>query len=54
LLQISGDKAVLLRRLQRDVQLQGLLQAWLYLHLPLSFALLAALVAHIFSVFYYW
>jgi hypothetical protein len=54
LLQISGDKAVLLRRLQRDVQLQGLLQAWLYLHLPLSFAMLAALVVHIFSVFYYW
>jgi len=54
LLQISGDKAVLLRRLQRDIQLQGLLQAWLYLHLPLSFAMLAALVVHVFSVFYYW
>jgi hypothetical protein len=54
LLQISGNKAVLLRRLQRDIQLQGLLQAWLYLHLPLSFAMLAALVVHVFSVFYYW
>ena len=54
LLQISGDKAVLLRRLQRDIQLQGLLQAWLYLHLPLSFAMLAALLVHVFSVFYYW
>jgi hypothetical protein len=53
LLQISGDKAVLLRRLQRDIQLQGLLQAWLYLHLPLSFAMLAALAVHVFSVFYY-
>jgi hypothetical protein len=54
LLQISGDKAVLLRRLQRDIQLQGLLQVWLYLHLPLSFAMLAALLVHVFSVFYYW
>jgi hypothetical protein len=54
LLQISGDKAVLVRRLQRDIQLQGLLQAWLYLHLPLSFAMLAALAVHVFSVFYYW
>jgi hypothetical protein len=53
LLQISGDKAVVLRRLQRDVQIQGLLQFWLYLHVPLSFGLLTALAVHIFSVFYY-
>jgi hypothetical protein len=53
LLQISGDKAVVLRRLQRDVQLQGLLQFWLYLHVPLSFGMLTALAVHIFSVFYY-
>jgi hypothetical protein len=53
LLQICGDKAVVLRRLQRDVQLQGLLQFWLYLHVPLSFGLLAALAVHIFAVFYY-
>jgi hypothetical protein len=53
LLQISGDKAVVLRRLQRDVQLQGLLQFWLYLHVPLSFGMLAALAVHIFTVFYY-
>jgi multisubunit Na+/H+ antiporter MnhB subunit len=53
LLEISGEKAVALRRLQRDVQLQGLLQFWLYLHLPLSFGLLAALAVHVFSVFYY-
>jgi hypothetical protein len=27
---------------------------WLYFHVPLSFALLAALTAHIISVFFYW
>jgi hypothetical protein len=54
LLQISSEKAVVLRSLQRDIQLQGLLQFWLYLHLPLSFGMLAALAVHIFSVFYYW
>ncbi len=54
LLRISGDKAVLVRSVQRDIQLQGLLQFWLYLHLPLSFAMLAALAVHVFSVFYYW
>jgi cytochrome b561 len=53
LLQISGDKAVVLRRLQRDVQIQGLLQFWLYLHVPLSFGMLTALAVHIFAVFYY-
>jgi hypothetical protein len=53
LLQISGDKAVVLRRLQRDIQIQGLMQFWLYLHVPLSFGMLAALAVHILSVFYY-
>ena len=53
LLQISGDRAVVLRRLQRDIQIQGLMQFWLYLHVPLSFGMLAALAVHIFSVFYY-
>jgi len=54
LLRISGDKAVVVRRLRRDIQLQGLLQFWLYLHLPLSFGMLTALLVHIFTVFYYW
>ncbi|MDB6084326.1 MAG: hypothetical protein JWN43_2207 [Gammaproteobacteria bacterium] len=53
LLQISGDKAVVLRRLQRDIQIQGLMQFWLYIHVPLSFGMLAALAVHVFSVFYY-
>ena len=53
LLTISGDKAVTLRRLRRDIQLQGLLQFWLYVHVPLSFGALAAIVIHVFCVFYY-
>ena len=53
LLKICGDKAVLVGRVQRDIQLQGLLQIWLHVHLPLSFALLAALGVHILAVFYY-
>jgi hypothetical protein len=27
---------------------------WLYFHVPLSFSLLAALIAHIVAVFFYW
>jgi hypothetical protein len=53
LLKVTGNKAVVQRQLQRDVQLQGLMQFWLYLHLPLSFGLLAALAIHIVSVFFY-
>lgn len=67
--QISGDeeagviqgllanfatKQTLLRRLRRDIQIRALLKIWLYIHVPLSFGLLAALTTHIIVVFYYW
>jgi hypothetical protein len=35
---------------QRYINLMG---AWLYLHVPLSFALLVALAAHVIAVLYY-
>lgn len=54
LLEITGSRAALLRKLQKEIQLQSLLQIWLYFHIPLSFALLVALVIHITSVFIYW
>ena len=41
-------------RVRRDLQFRALMQIWLYVHVPLSFALLAALTAHIISVFYFW
>jgi len=31
-----------------------LLEVWLFVHVPLTFVLLAALFAHIISVFFYW
>jgi hypothetical protein len=54
LLDVASQKAVMVRRFQRDIQLQGLLQFWLYIHLPLCLGLLAALLAHVLSVFFYW
>jgi len=33
---------------------RALLEVWLYAHVPLAFALLAALIAHVVSVFYFW
>ena len=41
-------------RVRRDLQLRAQMQVWLYFHVPLSFTLLAALTAHIISVFYFW
>jgi hypothetical protein len=47
-------KQELLQRAHRDIRLKALLDLWLYVHVPLSFALLAALTAHVIAVFYYW
>lgn len=49
-----GHKRQLIRRLLADIRMQGLLEIWLYLHVPLTVALLAALLAHVVSVFAYW
>lgn len=41
-------------RLNRDLQAHARMQAWLFLHVPLSVALLAALLVHVIAVFLYW
>jgi hypothetical protein len=51
---LLDEKAQLLARTRRDVSYKALMDLWLYVHVPLSFALLAALLAHILSVFFYW
>lgn len=51
---LLARKNEFLARARRDVQLKAIMDIWLYLHVPLTFALLAALVAHVFSVFFYW
>jgi hypothetical protein len=47
-------KGALIDRVRRDLRYRALLELWLYAHVPLSFALLAALIAHVVSVFYFW
>ncbi|HKX22643.1 MAG TPA: hypothetical protein VJM81_05145 [Rhizorhapis sp.] len=47
-------KEAMLARLRRHLQLRALLEVWLYVHVPATFALIAALSAHIISVFFYW
>jgi hypothetical protein len=48
------EKHELLQRARRDLKHKALLDLWLYVHVPLAFALLAALAAHVISVFIYW
>jgi hypothetical protein len=47
-------KEAILARVRRHLRLKALLEAWLYVHVPVTFALIAALAAHIVSVFFYW
>ena len=53
LLNLLGRKLDLLNRARRDVRFRALLDIWLYFHVPLAFALLAALTAHVFAVLFY-
>jgi hypothetical protein len=54
LLTLVSAKRAAVERLKRDLRFQAWLDAWLYLHVPLTFALLATLCAHVVSVFVYW
>ncbi|MFN3989605.1 MAG: hypothetical protein ACK4IS_05025 [Erythrobacter sp.] len=53
-------RALLERRREQLMQIRGylrikaLLEIWLFLHIPATIALIAALIAHVISVFYYW
>jgi hypothetical protein len=54
LLELAGSKAALLQRLRRETQFGAMLRIWLFLHVPLCCALLAALCIHVVTVFLYW
>lgn len=47
-------KAAALSRIRRHVRIRAMLEIWLYVHIPVTFALIAALTAHVISVFFYW
>lgn len=54
LMDLISRRRRLVRRINRDIQQRALLQIWLYLHVPLSLGLFAALLAHVVAVFAYW
>lgn len=47
-------KRASLAQLRRHLRLKALLEFWLYIHVPVTFILIAALTAHVVSVFFYW
>jgi hypothetical protein len=47
-------KEAALAQARRHIRLKAQLELWLYIHVPVTIALLAALFAHIISVFLYW
>jgi hypothetical protein len=54
LLECAGAKAALLQRLRRETKLSAMLRIWLFIHVPVCCALLAALFTHVITVFLYW
>lgn len=54
LLECAGGKAALLQRLRRETKLAAMLRIWLFIHVPVCCALLAALCTHVLTVFLYW
>jgi hypothetical protein len=53
LIDMITRKKNLAGRIARDIQYQAIIDIWLYVHVPLSFALLAALIGHIVSSLFY-
>ena len=54
LIDMLSRKRGLATRVARDIQYQAVMEIWLYIHVPLSVTLLAALIGHVISVFFYW
>jgi len=54
LIVLLSRRQTVLRRIRRDIQLQAWLQLWLYVHVPLTIALIGALTIHVVTTFMYW
>ncbi len=52
--QLMDRKAAALQRIRSAMRIRAMLEVWLYVHVPITFALIAALSTHIISVFFYW
>mgnify|MGYP001818543219 CR=1 FL=1 len=52
--ELLTKRADQLGQIRRHLRNKALLEVWLFIHIPATIALLAALLAHVVSVFYYW
>jgi hypothetical protein len=43
-----------LDQIRGALRIRAMLEIWLFIHIPLTIALIAALTAHVISVFFYW
>lgn len=51
---LLAKRRAVLDHVRSGMRTRALLEVWLRIHVPVTVALLAALAAHIVSVFYYW
>lgn len=54
LLEVLCQRQTVTRQLRQDIKYNARLKVWLWVHIPFTIALLAALTIHIMSVFFYW
>lgn len=54
LMDLLAQRKQLLDRVRRHIRYKAWLNIWLYAHVPLAFAVLAAVIVHVISVFFYW
>ncbi|WP_333874475.1 hypothetical protein [Methylobacter sp.] len=54
LLKVLNERQSMVNRVQLDIRYHAFMKCWLFLHVPLSCALLAAVLVHVVSVFFYW
>lgn len=54
IVQAFATRKKLLDTIREDIRMHGMIQVWLLIHIPLTFALFAALITHIYAVFVYW
>lgn len=53
-LSLLEEKELTLQKARRYIFLRSILEVWLFIHIPATIALIAALTAHIISVFFFW
>ena len=54
IVKVFNSRKKLIDIIRKDIRMQATIQVWLLFHVPITFALIAALTAHIFSVFLYY